>query len=156
MLLSPKSINLANLQLCSFSRAKLAFLRGLVKVLGKMTHFSSIKTLNFCHICFALTPIVLFRFLCLFFLGLVLRVIFFLAFLVGTIRRFVSNLSIVATSSFELFFLPLLLSRASKQYIVVFFFLQAFDTLHGQIFVFQKLLNFGHIAGSTSWSLLNN
>ena len=95
-------------------------------VTSKMTHFSTIN-LNSCHIGLALSLTIFFRFLHLLFVGFVLRVLFFLAFLVRTICCFVSNLSTVATSSFELFFLPFLFGRASKQCIVVFFFLPALD-----------------------------
>ena len=73
---------------------------------SKMTHLSTIigVAFNFCHISLALSLTILFRFLCLFFVGFVLRVLFFLAFLVRTISCFVSDLSTVATLSFELFF----------------------------------------------------
>ena len=121
-----------------------------------MTHFSTIVTFNFCHIGLALSLTILFRVLCLLFVRFVLRVLFSLAFLVRTISCFVSNLSTVATSSFELFFLPFLFGRASKQCIVIFFFLLALDILHGQIFIFQELLNFSQSPGSTSQSLLDH
>ena len=46
-----------------------------------MTHFYKIVTFNFCHICLAFSFTVLFGFLCLFFVRFVLRVLFFLIFL---------------------------------------------------------------------------
>ena len=73
---------------------------------SKMNHFSTIVEFNFCHIGLAFSFPILFRFLCLFFVGFVLGVLFFLSFLVNTISCFVCNLSTVATSSFELFFCP--------------------------------------------------